>query len=140
MSRWSDAESGYADSAYYQEDRGDSSPKSEAGVVFRPAFGYHLWVDRAGENGPVVPSQFGGKFVSNGFILELIFNSADYQLVSAEKIDTMGEREPMDVTAFPAVQVRFGAGERDVFKKGDVWRYEIEAIEFEEDVSHLRWV
>lgn len=139
MSRWGDAESGYADSAYYQEDRGDESPKSQAGV-FRPAFGYHLWVDRAGENGPVVPSQFGGKFVRDGFLLELIFNSADYQLVEAHKIDVLGKSTPMDVTAFPAVRVNWGQGYRDVFQRGDVWKYEIESIEFEEDVSHLRWI
>lgn len=140
MSRWSDAESGYADSAYYTEDRGDESPKSEAGVVFRPAFGYHLWVDRAGENGPVTHPQFGGKFVSNGFILELIFNATDLRLVSASKIDVMGKPSPLDVAAFPAVRVNWGQGYRDVFKKGDVWKYEIDSIEFEEDISHLRWV
>lgn len=139
MSRWSDAESGYADSAYYQEDRGDESPKSEAGVVFRPAFGYHIWVERGGENGPMVHPQFGAKFVSGGFLLELIFNS-DLQLVAASKIDTMGEREPMDVAAFPAVQVHFGAGERDIFKRGDVWKYEVDFVEFAEDITHLRWI
>jgi hypothetical protein len=139
MSRWGDAESGYADSAHYQEDRGDSSPKSEAGVVFRPAFGYHLWVDRGGENGPMVHPQFGGKFVSNGFLLELIFN-ADLQLISASKIDVLGKSTPMDVTAFPAVRVNWGQGYRDVFQRGDVWKYEIDSVVFAEDVSHLRWI
>ena len=138
MSRWGDAESGYADSAYYSEDRGDVAPKSQVGV-FRPAFGYHLWVDRAGENGSVVPPQFGGKFVSDGFLLELIFNSSDLQLVSASKIDVMGKPTAMDVAAFPAVRVTWGQGYRDVFQRGDVWKYEIESIVFAEDVSHLRW-
>lgn len=138
MSRWSDAESGYADSAYYQEDRGDSSPKSQAGLVFRPAFG-HIWVDRAGENGSVVPPQFGGKFVSDGFRIELIFNSSDLQLISASKIDVMGKPTPMDVAAFPAVRVNWGLGYKDVFKKGDVWAYEIDSVVFAEDISHLRW-
>lgn len=139
MSKWGDAESGYADSAYYSEDHGDSSPKGQAGVVFRPAFG-HLWVDRAGENGPVVLLQFGGKFVSNGFLLELIFTSSDLQLVEANKINTMGKREPLDVTAFPAVQVNWGQGYRDVFKKGGIWAYEIDSVVFAEDISHLRWI
>lgn len=134
MSRWGDAESGYADSAYYQEDRGDSSPKS---LTFRPAFG-HIWVDRAGENGQVLPTTFGGKFVNNGFLLELIF-TADCQLVSANKIDVLGRPTLVDVAAFPAVKINWGQGYRDVFKKGDVWAYEIDSIEFAEDVSHLRW-
>ena len=137
MSRWSDAESGYADSAYYQEDRGDSSPKSEAGLVFRPAFG-HIWVDRAGENGPVIHPQFGGKFVSDGFTIELIFNS-DLQLTAVNKIDVLGKATPIDVAAFPAVRINWGTAYRDVFKKGDVWAYEIDSVVFEEDVSHLRW-
>ena len=137
MSKWSDAESGYADSAYYTEDRGDALPESEAGVVFRPAFG-HVWVDRAGENGPVIPPRFGGKFVNNGFRLELIFNS-DLQLIAASKIDVLGRTTPMDVAAFPAVRVNWGQGYRDVFKKGDVWAYEIDSVEFDGDVSHLRW-
>lgn len=137
MSRWGDAESGYADSAYYTEDRGDSSPKSETGLVFRPAFG-HIWVDRVGENGTVIPQQFGGKFVSDGFRLELIF-TADCQLVSANKIDVMGRSTPMDVAQFPAVQINWGQGYRDVFKKGDVWAYEIDSVVFAESISHLRW-
>ena len=137
MSRCSDAESGYADSAYYSEDSGDASPKSQAGV-FRPAFGYHIWVDKAGENGPIVPPQFGGKFVRDGFLLELIF-TADCQLVSANKIDVMGKPSPIDVAAFPAVKINWGQGYRDVFKKGDVWACEIDSVIFEEDVSHLRW-
>ena len=139
MSRWGDAESGYADSAYYQEDRGDSSPKSQAGLVFRPAFGYKIWVDRVGENGPVVPHQFGGKFVSDGFTIELIFNS-DLQLTAVNKIDVMGRSTPMDIAQFPAVQINWGQGYRDVFKKGDVWAYEIDSVVFAESISHLRWV
>lgn len=137
MSRWSDAESGYADSAHYQEDRGDALPRSEAGVVFRPAFG-RIWVDRAGENGPVIPPKFGGKFVNNGFTIELIFNS-DLQLIVASKIDVIGKATTMDVAAFPAVRVNWGLGYKDIFKKGDVWAYEIDSVEFAEDISHLRW-
>lgn len=138
MSRWSDAESGYADSAYYQEDRGDSSPKSQAGLVFRPAFG-HIWVDRAGENGTVIPQQFGGKFVSDGFRLELIFDQ-NMGLTAVNKIDVMGRSTLMDVAQFPAVQINWRQGYRDVFKKGDVWAYEIDSVVFAESISHLRWV